>query len=169
MTRLYPHKNIDYSIQVIQNLIEKHHINAVLHLTLNDQEADILNIHKYSFIKNHGSIQISDIARFYSNIDYVIFSSLLECFSATPLEALYFGKVIFCSDKPFIRDCIQDNAVYFDPMDVNDGALKINSFLKESNQLDINKRIKAGKQFLKNLPTSADRSNKYLKIIQKKI
>lgn len=169
VSRLYPHKNIDYSIKVTQNLIEKHNINAMLHLTLNEHEANILNIDKYNFIKNHGVIEISDIPRFYSSIDYVIFPSLLECFSATPLEALFFGKVIFCSNKSFIRDCIQDNAIYFDPMDVNDGVIKINNFLKENNKLDIDRRIKAGKKFLIDLPTSKDRSKKYLKIIKRKL
>ena len=45
----------------------------------------------------------------------VIFPSLLECFSATPIEAMIMKKPVFASDRLFVRQSCDGFVNYFDP------------------------------------------------------
>ena len=65
-------------------------------------------------------------------MDAIIFPSLLECFSATPLEAMAMEKPFFASDREFIRDVCSDYALYFDPEDPISAANVINDYLENS-------------------------------------
>jgi glycosyltransferase involved in cell wall biosynthesis len=58
-------------------------------------------------------------------MDAVIFPSLLECFSATPLEAMVMGKPLFASDRPFNREVCHSHAHYFDPLSPASAATAI--------------------------------------------
>jgi hypothetical protein len=49
-------------------------------------------------------------------MDAIIFPSLLECFSATPLEAMVMRRPLFVSDRPFNRDICGAFAYYIDPL-----------------------------------------------------
>ena len=53
-----------------------------------------------------GELSINQCPDFYNNMDMIFFPSNLECFSATPLEALYMKKSIVCSDLPFNKNII---------------------------------------------------------------
>tara|TARA_A100001011_G_scaffold356563_1_gene400691 strand:- start:9882 stop:11012 length:1131 start_codon:yes stop_codon:yes gene_type:complete len=166
-TRNYIHKNINFAIELIDMLNKDSAINYELHLTLCKTEYKGLNIKNKSFIKNHGRLNLKDLKEFYKTIDCVIFPSLLECFSATPIESLFFKKILFCSNRDFIKDSIGENAVFFDPYDLDSTKKVIKSFFNNKNSNDINKILETGYQYVLKLPTSAERSSEYLKILKK--
>lgn len=68
-------------------------------------------------IINVGPIPQSHIARYYLNCNALLLPTLLESFSSTYIEAMYFGTPILTSDLDFARAICGKAALYFDPWD----------------------------------------------------
>ena len=96
-------------------------------------------------------------------MDMIFFPSNLECFSATPLEALYMKKSIVCSDLPFNKNIIGKFGVYFKPNDPISAAEKIASTLKKQ----IDGQLKEAKKFVFSNFKSEDRFKIYINTILK--
>lgn len=77
------------------------------------------------FIVNHGVCSQSALAELYRSMDICFFPSLLETFSATLLEALYFNLYTVASDMDFNHEIMQDAALYFEPTDCETAASQI--------------------------------------------
>ena len=58
-------------------------------------------------------MSLAQCPSYFKELDGIILPSLLECFSATPLEALIMGKPIFLSDRQFNKDVVGDFYFYF--------------------------------------------------------
>ena len=112
----------------------------------------------HAYVDNVGSISIAQCPSFYNLLDGVIFPSLLECFSATPIEAMIMKKPVFASDRLFVKQACEDFVNYFDPI--------YKYFLKKKSQ-NLNFIENAYNQALKyNNPS--ERAKKYIKIINHK-
>lgn len=114
--RNYPHKNTQIFPAVINTLKKKYGLKVSIFVTFTDEEWRSCPVGFRDSVVNIGPLSIVQCPTFYENIDAVIFPSLLECFSATPLEAMIMRKPLFASDRPFNRDICSDHAVYFDPL-----------------------------------------------------
>ena len=114
--RNYPHKNTAIFPQIIQILRRDHGIKASIYVTFTDEEWSACSEDFRSAVTNVGSLFVAHCPSFYKQMDGVIFPSLLECFSATPLEAMAMEKPLFASDRPFNRDVCHEHAHYFDPL-----------------------------------------------------
>lgn len=163
VTRDYPHKNLDVLPKVAQSLKLNHNLSVHFYTTLNDEEWS----KRSSLFKKHvstvGLLSPEECPSFYQQIDGVIFPSLLECFSATPLEAMVMEKPLFASDRGFIRDVCHNYAIYIDPLDADDIALKIaNYFLSDS--INTN-QLKEAKEHAFNFSSAKSRAANYLEII----
>jgi len=88
--------------------------------------------------------------------------TLLECFSASYVEAMKMKKPIITSDMGFARTVCDDAAIYFDPMDANDITAKIIKLVL-SVELQ-NKLIETGLERLKMFGTAKERAKHYLDI-----
>jgi glycosyltransferase involved in cell wall biosynthesis len=122
ITRDYPHKNLDILPLVKSALKRRYALEAEFHVTLNDQEWQARSEEFRRLIINVGPIRVRDCPDFYRRMDAVIFPSLLECFSASPLEAMAMKKPLFASDRGFVRDVCGEYALYVDPLDPEDIA-----------------------------------------------
>ena len=71
---------------------------------------------------NHGYQNQEDLSRIFSQCDLGLFPSLLETFSVTLLEYMYFNLPIVASDLDFNKEVAGDAAVYFNPHDEDDFA-----------------------------------------------
>ena len=100
---------------------------------------------------------------FYEQIDGVVFPSLLECFSATPLEAMVMNKPLFASDRGFVRDVCGSHAMYFNPLDANNIADHIASYFKSN--LDRTAQLQQARNHALNFSSAKSRAEKYLHII----
>jgi glycosyltransferase involved in cell wall biosynthesis len=80
-------------------------------------------------VVNIGALDVAQCPSFYLQLDGVLFPSLLECFSATPLEAMAMKRALFVADRPFNRDVCGDAAFYFDPLDPGSAANAIAAFI----------------------------------------
>lgn len=114
--RNYPHKNTKIFPEVVDFLAAKYGISAKFYVTFNDAEWSLCSEDFKRACVNVGPLEVTQCPDFYAKLDAVVFPSLLECFSATPLEAMAMEKPLFVSDRDFNRDVCGNFAYYFDPL-----------------------------------------------------
>lgn len=133
----FPHKNLLIIPNVLKALKEKHGIqNIRFHLTIPDGDATLKSIVKESTrnglngcIVNHGRCSQKQLGEIYNHCSICFLPTLLETFSATSLEAMYFGLNIVATDFEFNREIIKDAGLYYQPVDAEDAASKIAFFI----------------------------------------
>lgn len=125
----YPHKNfealVDISHQLNQLDISHKFICTTKKLYTHK---DILFI---------GSRALHELAQIYRECDIVISTSLLECFSANYIEAMYFSKPLVVPNLSFAKTIVKEAGLYFEPESPSHAAKQIelltkNKDLKES-------------------------------------
>ena len=94
---------------------------------------------------------MGDVPKLYNSVDAIIMPSLLESFSGTHIEALYYGKTIFTSDLDFARSACKNAAYYFNPHSHEDILKTIVQGIK--NKKMSKQKILYGKKILKNFFT----------------
>jgi len=159
----YPHKNLDIFPSVIDTLSAKFNISISIYVTLSESEWSSCSPYFRSKVINVGRLRNSQCPYFYDYLDAVIFPSLLECFSATPLEALYMKKPLFVSDRPFNRDICSVFGFYFDPLSPSSLAYSIytNFFLSSPSTL----HLERGKVHAINFSSPSIRAKKYFSLL----
>lgn len=165
VSRDYPHKNLDILPLVSENLRIHHKLNVRFYTTLNAVEWNKRDESFKKYVSTVGSLSADQCPSFYQQLDGVVFPSLLECFSATPLEAMAMAKPLFASDLGFVRDVCEDHAIYFNPLNAIDIANKIARYFK-SDEIYVDKLSKARNHAI-SFSTAKNRAEQYLKIINK--
>lgn len=161
--RNYTHKNIARLTIVSDILKSKYNTECDFLFTLTDDEMLENGFNRLDNFKSVGSISVNQCPYFYNSIDALIFPSLLECFSASPIEAMKMNCLVIASDLPFIRDVCKSSVRYFDPLDNESIALAIYESINNDKE---NKRlIKNASKIVGQLPNSQDRAESYLKIL----
>lgn len=161
VSRDYSHKNLSILPEVKKYLSEKHNFEVRFLLTLTDEEWQGRSDLFKESMSNVGPLYVNQCPRFYEQLDGVVFPSLLECFSATPLESIYMGLPLFASNRPFIRDVCGKHAVYFDPLKAEDVADKIYEYFSAPPPSSIEEKRKYVREF----SSAAGRADMYLKIM----
>jgi glycosyltransferase involved in cell wall biosynthesis len=169
LTRAYIHKNLDFLPAVAQELarIARSQYKFVVTLTQAEWETQSLCFRRH--VLNVGPLAIPQCPTFYSSIDGAIFPSLLECFSANPIEAMIMRRPLFASDRPFVRDCCKDNALYFDPTDPRGAALRIDAWFARTAPTHRADHVVRAYNFAASLPNSLDRAKNYSEIIRQEL
>ena len=93
--RDYPHKNLGILVDLKSYLKRRYELKVDFFVTLTPQEWNDRSTEFRVAIKNVGALAVVDCPKFYSGLDGVIFPSMLECFSITPLEAMAMRKPLF--------------------------------------------------------------------------
>jgi glycosyltransferase involved in cell wall biosynthesis len=162
VSRDYSHKNLDILPALKTILARDYSLEVDFAVTLTPQEwARRSDAFREATI-NVGPLTIDQCPLFYEQLDGVIFPSLLETFSATPLEAMYMRKPLFASDRPFVRDLCGNFPWYFDPNSPNDAARAIAEFAGSES---VGGRINAAHEHVLTLPTARRRAQAYLDTI----
>lgn len=162
--RDYPHKNTAILPEIKRILGEKHGLFVDFFVTLNEHEWANKSADFRSSVTNVGSLAVTQCPSFYGALDAVIFPSLLECFSATPLEAMVMEKPLFASDRRFVKDICGDFAFYFDPLDPEKGADVIEAYIRNQHCKD-SSRLKVASKHAVNFSSARGRAERYLEII----
>ena len=134
-----PHKNLEIIPDVLKALKEKHKItNVRFHLTISEDNPFLWKIVKRcevfgaeNGIVNHGRCSQKQLCAIYNNSDFCFLPSLLETFSASSLEAMYFGLCIVASDFDFNKEVIDDAGLYYKAMNASEAADKIAMLVKD--------------------------------------
>ena len=162
VARKYPHKNHEF-LPLLRDELLKQGIKATFVLTLTDDEWDTSSSHLRNASINVGPQPIHQIADLNKQCDAVIFPSLLESYSVTPLEALKTNGLLFASDRSFVREITGTAACYFDPLDATEAAKTIAAVLESATAVE---RLKqSALRLVEDLPTARTRAMMYLNII----
>lgn len=161
--RNYVHKNTHIFPEVVHALQRLHGISACIYVTFTDEEWHLCDDVFRASVINVGPLFVAQCPTFYSHMDAVIFPSLLECFSATPLEAMAMKKPLFASDRPFNRDVCHEHAHYFDPLSPESAANAIARVFKHGGPNP--EALKAAREHALNFSNPKERAEKYLAIL----
>lgn len=163
VARDYPHKNLSILPFVAQKIEVMYDMKVHFYTTLNSEEWALRDAEFKKYVSTVGSLNPNECPSFYEQVDGVIFPSLLECFSATPLEAMVMGKPLFASDKDFVKNVCFENATYFNPLDSNDIAHKIVNYYKLNPSSS--KGLDKARMHALNFSSARNRAEKFLEII----
>jgi glycosyltransferase involved in cell wall biosynthesis len=164
--RNYSHKNTRVFPELIAILRSYHGIRASIYVTFTEDEWAACDDEFRTTISNVGPLFVAQCPTFYNSIDAVIFPSLLECFSATPLEAMVMEKPFFASDRPFNRDVCLGHAHYFDPLSPASAAQAIaRVYLNGGPSRD---DLRAAREHALNFSNPRVRAKKYLDLLIQK-
>src|SRR5690606_37210212 len=114
ISRNYSHKNLSILPEVKRILEQDYQRIISFYVTFKEEEFQGESLVFQNEIVNLGPKKVDECIDTYLKFDAVFFPSLLECFSATPLEAMATGRAPFASDMPFNRDVCGEHAYYFD-------------------------------------------------------
>jgi glycosyltransferase involved in cell wall biosynthesis len=162
--RNYIHKNTAIFPEIAAILREKYNINVLFYVTFTQQEWYSSSQQFRSVCVNIGPISVAQCPNFYKAMDGVIFPSLLECFSASPLEAMFMKKPLFASDRAFNRDICGVHANYFDPISPDSAAVAIRSFFHSDIDVRV-KELRAAHDHALSFSNPKDRAKKYMALL----
>lgn len=134
----FPHKNLDIIPDVLQYLKNKFGINNVrFHVTMpNDSEVwkrienKLVINNMTDRVINHGRMNQIELSKLYRTAQIMFLPTLLEVFSASIIEAMYFDLKIVASDFPFNSNVIGNAGLLFKPTDAMDAAEKMALIIK---------------------------------------
>lgn len=124
-----PHKNFDLLPDVILELKKLGIDNIRFHTTIPETEPLWKVISKrledYNIkenVKNHGRVTQQELANMYCHCSYCYLPTLLEVFSASTVEAMFFDLKIVATDFEFNKEVLGDSCLYYEPMNAVDAA-----------------------------------------------
>ncbi|EFB9729714.1 hypothetical protein E5H08_23390, partial [Escherichia coli] len=151
----YPHKNLE----VIKELVTVLPPCYKFILTVSSDFLQLVPKEHRERVITIGNATLSQCAPLYEVCDGLFMPTLLECFSASYLEAMYMKKIIFTSDLPFAHTVCKDAAFYFAPHDVeNIRSTLVNGF---QNKEILNHKLNEGSKIYESFPSAKARALQY--------
>lgn len=168
VSRNYPHKNLEVLPEVKRILKEAFDMEVSLYVTFTDDEWETCDDSFRASVINVGPLKLAQCPSFYAQLDGVVFPTVLECFSAVPIETFMLEKPLFVSDRDFIRDICREHANYFDPLSPYSIAISIHQFFSLPPDVQ-HKRTMAAHKFVQSLPGPDVRAARYLDILRSEL
>ena len=126
LSHYYPHKNLEIFIELGKKIKEQNlpfriiiTLNAKQHTGANQLLQKIENEGLNDVLLNAGAIKMDNVPLWYNSTHALILPTLLESFSGTYIEAMYYERPVFTSDLDFAEEVCGEAAYYFNPMDAN--------------------------------------------------
>lgn len=166
--RDYSHKNLKILPEVKAILMNNYGLDVQFFVTLSEKEWESKPLEFKDSVKTVGELSVNQCPIFYKKMDGVIFPSLLESFSATPLEAMAMERPLFSSDRGFVRDVCADYGYYFDPLSADSAAAVIANYINEIKGTDY-ERLKEGKEFAQSFSSASGRAERYVSILEQMV
>lgn len=165
ISRNYPHKNLAILPEVKRLLKETHGRDVDIYVTFPQEEWEACDTRFRESIVNVGALSLSQCPTFYSAMDGVVFPSLLECFSAVPIETMMVGRPLFASNLSFIRDVCGDHCQYVDPQDAVDIARVIDTYFHKPAP-ERQRLCDAANAHVRRYPGPQERAASYLNLVR---
>ena len=152
LAKYYAHKNLELIVETFSRCRDR--LSDVICIITIDKSqhpnADSLlkKIKKEGLedqIINVGPLEQSQLANYFINSYSLLLPTLLESFSGTYLEAMYYGLPILTSDLDFARGICGDAAIYFNPWNC-DSICKAIEKIRDDKQLMEILKIKGQKR-----------------------
>lgn len=114
----------DIKLAIVGKIVDKEYYNEI--------KASIKNYNLENRILFIGEVPHNELSYLYSGCLFLVFPSLCENHSYTLVEALSCGTPIVCSNVTAMPETCGDAALYFNPYDVNDIAMKMLKMIKNT-------------------------------------
>ena len=164
LSAYYEHKNLEMISLVSKKLESLGIFNVEFILTLSEEAfLKCFNGDKPLGVINVGPIKPKDCPNLYDECDAIILPTLLECFSANYVEAMFMKKPIITTDLSFAKTVCEDAALYFQPLSVDDAVEKIISLIRSQDLRS--ELVKKGTVRLKYFPNATERASMIMDII----
>lgn len=156
----YPHKNLEIIAELVKILPSEYKFVV----TVSNDFKKIISEEYRERIIAIGNVTIYQCAPLYQQCDGLFMPTLLECFSASYLEAMFMKKAIFTSDLPFAHTVCMNSAFYFDPYNVQ--SIRDTIVHGFQNKETLSAKIKQGTVIFEHFPSAKVRALKYIEIIK---
>ncbi|MHC4064288.1 MAG: glycosyltransferase [Planctomycetota bacterium] len=140
LTMYYPHKNIETIVELFRRFPDRlRTVRCVLTLQADQHPRAARLIDRIERlglsrqIVNVGPLRQEQLASYFREADALFLPTVLESFSGTYLEAMYFGRPILTSDLDFAHAVCGDAALYFDPWNTESVCRAIESLRDDAN------------------------------------
>lgn len=145
-----PHKNFDLLPEVILELQKLGIKNTRFHTTIPENDslwnkifAKLNEYHIEDNVVNHGRVTQAELAEIYRHCEYCYLPTLLEVFSASTVEAMFFDLKIVATDFEFNREVLADACLYYEPMNAKDAARQFAKLISDKQlQESISEKMK---------------------------
>jgi glycosyltransferase involved in cell wall biosynthesis len=144
---LYPHKNVERLVEAVKLINQKLRFSNY-HTTVRGNYLQLVvvcarNIFYERFTKKIkqmgaekyvnlvGFVPDEELVRIYQQAEAFVFPSLLEGFGLPGLEAMAVGLPVVASDSSCLPEVYGEAALYFNPLDVEDMATKIQQVISD--------------------------------------
>ena len=124
-----PHKNFDILPDVLIELkklgIENVRFCTTIpfgHPLSNKLEKRLLDLGMVNNWKNYGRISQKELGAMYQRCQLCFLPTLLEVFSASTVEAMYFNLPIVATNFPFNTEVLADSCLYYEPKNAKEAA-----------------------------------------------
>ena len=87
----------------------------------------------FPYLEEHGINTIIQLGDLFDRRKYINFLSLAESFGFPLVEAMWIGLPIICPDLPYARTLCGEQAIYFDPNNVDSLHVAIGQLTKRRN------------------------------------
>lgn len=114
----YPHKNLEILLRAVGESGKK----LVL---VGKDDYFYRRLPRPESVIFFGAASDVQLANLYQNAKALVFPSLMEGFGLPAIEALSLGCPVICSDIPIFHEILGDNAIFFNPHDSKDLAMKL--------------------------------------------
>lgn len=161
--RNYLHKNTEIFPEVLRRLESDYGLSVEMVVTFTDEEWRGCSPDFKAYVTNVGPLELTQCPHFFQNLDGLLFPTLLECFSATPLEAMAMLCPVFVSDRPFMRDVCEEYAEYFDPTNPKNVAAIVAANLDKPRD---EVRLQHAKQYAISFSSPQARATGYLRSVK---
>jgi glycosyltransferase involved in cell wall biosynthesis len=124
----YPHKNLDIIPRVAKKMRERGY-KTKFYVTIPESEYRLMPVEFIRSTVNLGLLSVEDCVQVYRDADLMFLPTLLECFSVSYLEAMYFSTPVCTSNFAFAKEVCLDAAEYFNPLDADDIFAKLEKLI----------------------------------------
>lgn len=115
-------------------------------------------------VKTIGTYNYANAASIFADSDVILSLSILETFSATPLEAFGASRPLISADRPWAREISGQAALYIDPGDPATVVRAINALARDKGLRD--RLTTAGREMLAKYGDHSARFTKLLNILE---
>ena len=150
-----PHKNFDILPEVVKELDKMGVKNVRFHTTIPSGSSMLAKVispleeagMQYRII-NHGRVSQKELGEMYRRCQICFLPTLLEVFSASTVEAMYYGLPIIATYFDFNIEVLKDSCLYYEPKNAADAARQFSKLIADE-KLQEDCKQKMQKQLLK--------------------
>lgn len=162
--RGYPHKNHAFIPLVCAAFKDIFGVPLRVVVTLRPEEFRALGPLANDPLINVGEISVAQCPPIFEQTDGLLFPSLNETASSSPLEALFMGKPVVAVDLPFMRVMTHGFAGYYFDGDAEAAARAIHAVGEREGAIQA--LTSRGSNWVRQLPTPKEQASAYLSILR---